>query len=174
MVLSLILGSVALLLIIVNFCFLFFKKSKTETGNFPSKTFQVTKIVDGDTVDVLIDNKIERIRLIGIDAPETVDPDSPVECYGPEATNKLKQLLSNQKVYLENDLSQSDRDKYNRLLRYVFLDKTNINEEMIKYGFAREYTYLKNDYKYKKEFVEAQMWSKIHHFGLWSACSHKN
>lgn len=135
------------------------------------ETFQVVKVVDGDTIDVLMNNKIERIRFIGMDAPETVDPAKPVECFGLEATNKAKELLENKKVKLENDPTQGERDKYNRLLRYVFLeDGTNISKKMIEDGFAREYTHLDNSYQYQIDFKSAANKAKSNHLGLWSAC----
>ena len=94
--------------------------------------YRVVKVVDGDTLDVEIDGKIERLRLIGIDTPETVDPRKSVQCFGREASNKAKELLSGQFVNLESDETQGERDKYKRLLRYVFLpDGTNFNLYMI-------------------------------------------
>ena len=101
--------------------------------------FKVIKVVDGDTMDVSIDNKTERLRLIGIDTPETVDPRKKVQCFGIEASNKAKELLFGKFVSLENDESQGERDKYKRLLRYVFLqDGTNFNLFMIAEGYANE------------------------------------
>ncbi len=130
-------------------------------------TYRVVKVVDGDTLDVNIDGKIERLRLIGIDTPETFDPRKSVQCFGKEASNKAKELLMNQFVTLEADESQGERDKYKRLLRYVFLpDGTNFNFYMISEGFANEYTY--NDpYKYQAEFKQAQMDARSANKGLW-------
>jgi len=128
----------------------------------------VVKVVDGDTIDVLIGEKTERIRLIGINTPETVDPRKPVECFGKEASNKAKTLLSGKKVYLESDLTQGDLDKYNRLLRYVFLeDKTNFSLLMVKEGYAYEYTY-NVPYKYQTEFKNAQKKAELGKLGLWA------
>ncbi len=131
---------------------------------------EVIKVVDGDTIDVRINGVVERIRLIGIDTPETLDPRKPVQCFGPEATKKAKDLLSGKKVFLEIDSSQGERDKYERLLRYVFLeDKTNFNQFMISEGFAREYTY-KLPYKYQAQFRQAERDAQLSKKGLWSAC----
>jgi endonuclease YncB( thermonuclease family) len=131
--------------------------------------YPVDRVVDGDTVDVVIDGKIERLRLIGIDTPETVHPSKPVECFGVEASNKAKELLSGQRVELEVDDSQGDRDKYGRLLRYVFLeDGTNFNELMIAQGYAYEYTY-DGAYKYQSLFKNAQQSAKQSGRGLWGA-----
>lgn len=170
------LKSSTLWLLIFVFLFLFFVFFKyrfqvVQKKSVSPETFQVVKVVDGDTIDVLMNNKIERVRFIGIDAPETVDPVKPVECFGPEATEKAKQLLENKKVKLENDPTQGERDKYNRLLRYVFLeDGTNISKKMIEDGFAREYTYLNNSYQYQSDFKSAENMAKSNNLGLWSAC----
>ncbi|EKD86586.1 MAG: hypothetical protein ACD_37C00227G0004 [uncultured bacterium] len=133
-------------------------------------------MVDGDTIDVLIDNKTERLRLIGIDTPETVDPRKKVQCFGKEASNKSKEMLLGQFVVLESDETQGERDKYKRLLRYVFLpDGTNFNLYMIAEGYAHEYTY--NDpYKYQFDFKEAQRLAIENEKGLWSSstCSGNN
>ena len=125
-------------------------------------------MVDGDTFDVDINGKIERLRMIGIDTPETVDPRKPVQCFGREASNKAKELLSGQAVYLEADESQGDRDKYGRLLRYAFLpDGTNFNLFMISEGYAHEYTYHL-PYKYQAEFKQAEIDARNGNKGLWS------
>ncbi len=133
------------------------------------KSYSVTRVIDGDTIDVSIDGKIERLRLIGIDTPETVDPRKPVECFGVEASNKAKGILAGKKVILESDPSQGEKDKYNRLLRYVFLeDGTNFNLLMIKEGYAYEYTYG-IPYKYQIEFKQAQKEAERTKAGLWGA-----
>jgi micrococcal nuclease len=141
----------------------------TEEQNLISqKTYPVVKVVDGDTLDVNIDGEIERLRLIGIDTPETVDPRKSVQCFGKEASNKAKELLSGQLVALEADESQGERDKYKRLLRYVFLsDGTNFNQYMISEGFAHEYTY-NEPYKYQTEFKQAEIDARNNNKGLWS------
>jgi micrococcal nuclease len=130
-------------------------------------TYQVVKVIDGDTLDVSIGGKTERIRLIGINTPETVDPRKEVECFGVEASNKSKTLLTGKQVSLESDGSQGDRDKYDRLLRYVFLeDGANFNLRMIREGYAYEYTY-DLPYKYQLAFKEAQKQAMEAKAGLW-------
>ena len=125
-------------------------------------------MVDGDTIDVSIDGKTERIRLIGINTPEIVDPRKPVECFGKEASDEAKSVLNGKKVALEADASQGERDKYDRFLRYVFLeDGTNFNLQMIKDGFAYEYTY-ELPYKYQTEFKSAQKEAENNKVGLWA------
>ena len=147
--------------------------SEIKTSTVSLKYYFVTRVVDGDTIDVSIDGKVKRLRLIGINTPETVDPRKPVECFGVEASNKAKTLLTGKKVSLESDGSQGELDKYNRLLRYVFLeDGTNINLLMIKEGYAYEYTY-NLPYKYQTEFKNAQKQAETNKAGLWSpnACN---
>lgn len=129
--------------------------------------YKVVKVIDGDTVDVLINGKTERLRLIGINTPETLDPRKPVECFGVEASNKAKELLTDKYVFLESDPSQGERDKYERLLRYVFLENgESFNLKMIKEGFAHEYTY-DLPYKYQKEYKEAEKNARENTLGLW-------
>lgn len=130
--------------------------------------YKVVKVVDGDTFDVEIDGKIERLRLIGIDTPETVDPRKAVGCFGIEASNKAKELLSGQHVILESDPMQGERDRYGRLLRYAFLsDGTNFGLIMISQGFAHEYTY-RFPYKYQTQFKQAELDARQNNIGLWS------
>lgn len=133
-----------------------------------SELYPVTKVVDGDTIDVNIEGKIERLRLIGIDTPETVDPRKPVQCFGREASNKAKELLEGKKVRLESDETQDNRDKYDRLLRYVYLeDGTSYNKLIIMEGYAHEYTY-NIPYKYQSEYKQAQKEAEVAQRGLWS------
>lgn len=134
---------------------------------------QVTNVVDGDTIDVLIDGREVRIRLIGIDTPETVHPTDPVECFGREASTFARELLTNQRVLLEADPSQGEQDRYGRLLRYVWLsDGRLVNQELIAQGYAFEYTY-NTPYAYQTQFKEAQRAAREAQLGLWSptACN---
>ena len=139
-----------------------------------SPLYVVFSVVDGDTIDVLIDGKKERVRLIGIDAPEFGDEEYPAECFTQEALSEAKELLDGKIIRLVSDPTQDNRDKYERLLRYVFLeDGTNVNERMISGGFAREYSYLGIPYQYRQEFQEAERDAKNKKLGLWAegACS---
>ena len=132
-----------------------------------SPLYEVTRVVDGDTIDVLLDGKVERLRLIGINTPETVDPRKPVECFGREAKEKAESILSGRRIELESEPLQDERDKYGRLLRYVFLeDGTNFNLLMIREGYAYEYTY-DLPYKYQTEFKQAQKYAEGNELGLW-------
>lgn len=128
----------------------------------------IVKVVDGDTVDVSFNGQTSRVRLIGINTPETVDPRRPVECFGKEASAKAKEILAGQTVSLENDPSQQDRDQYDRLLRYIWLpDGRLFNLEMIAQGYAYEYTY-DLPYKYQAIFKQAQRAAENGQIGLWS------
>jgi micrococcal nuclease len=131
------------------------------------QNYQVIKVVDGDTIEVYIDGKIEKVRMLGINTPETVDPRRPVECFGKESSNKLKNLLEGKIVRLEEDKSQDSYDKYNRALRYVFLNEENINLNMVKEGYAFEYTY-KKPYKYQADFKQAEKNASEKNIGLWN------
>ena len=131
-------------------------------------TVLVTRVVDGDTIEVSLNGKKEMVRLIGIDAPETVDPRKTIECFGKEASEKTKEILNGKIITLESDPTQGNRDKYGRLLRYVFINELNINKLMISEGFAHEYTYQSNPYKYQSEFENAQKQAKKSRVGLWS------
>mgnify|MGYP001566397844 CR=1 FL=1 len=164
-----------------------------------SETFYpITKVVDGDTIAIEINGKNTTIRLIGLDTPETVDPRSslrsrsyyggvgqaPVQCFGREASEKAKEVLTGKRVRLETDASQGERDKYGRLLAYVFLeDGTLFNQLMISDGYGHEYTYNPSTgadtypiglpYKYQKEFKEAERMARENQKGLWAdfACA---
>ena len=133
------------------------------------KTYLVTRVVDGDTFKVDINGISETVRMIGVDTPEVVDPRKPVQCFGKEASNKAKEILADKRVNLESDQSQSDRDKYKRLLRYAFLeDGMFVNKVLISEGYAHEYTYQSNPYKYQLEFKQAEKQARDEKRGLWA------
>jgi micrococcal nuclease len=108
------------------------------------------------------------VRMLGINTPESVDPRRPVECFGREASNYLKGLIDNKQVRLEQDPDKSDADEYGRLLRYVFLGDTNINEKMIRDGYAYEYTYKSEKYMYQNQFKQAEKFARENKLGLWA------
>lgn len=128
----------------------------------------VSRVIDGDTVKVFLHNETVTVRLIGIDTPEIDEKRAQIECYGMEASERAKVLLTGKNVYLEIDESQADRDRYGRLLRYIWLDDgTNINEKMIADGYAYEYTY-DIPYKYQTAFKNAQLTAQKEKRGLWA------
>jgi endonuclease YncB( thermonuclease family) len=145
-------------------------KSYSETAMDKQKMFKVISVTDGDTIKVNVRGKIESVRLLGIDTPETVDPRIPVQCFGKEASNKMKSLVSGQFVKLLDDRTQGNRDKYNRLLRYVYLPNgTFVNEEMVKLGFATSYKQYPT--KYLNRFNTLEKNAREQAIGLWAACS---
>ncbi len=130
--------------------------------------FTIIRVVDGDTVVVSDNLSDKKVRLIGINAPESVDPRRKVECFGKEASDFLRRFLNNKKVSLFTDPTQSEYDRYNRVLAYLFLeDGTNVNLTMIREGYAYEYTYDK-PYQYQLEFKSAQQEAEREGKGLWS------
>jgi micrococcal nuclease len=126
--------------------------------------FQVTEVVDGDTIKV---NKIGTLRLIGMDTPETRDPRKPVQCFGREASKRAKELLSGKKVYLEYDPANKI-DKYGRTLAYVYReDGLFYNAEMIKQGFA--HSYVQFPHPRLDEFNTYQREARENNRGFWAA-----
>jgi len=131
--------------------------------------YKIVKVVDGDTIKVDIDGTTETVRLVGINSPETVDPRNPVECMGSQATLNMKTLVENQQVHLESDPTQSDRDRYGRLLRFVFLpDGRDVGKVQIAAGFAYESLYSSKPHRYRDAYVEAQSSAQHALRGLWN------
>lgn len=129
---------------------------------------RVVRVVDGDTADVRIGAEVERVRLIGINAPESADPRREVECFGPEAAAKAAELLRRQTVFLEADPTQGDRDRFGRLLRYLWLtDGRMVNYELVANGYAYEYTF-DAPYRYQALFKAAESRAREQGRGLWA------
>ncbi len=127
--------------------------------------YLVSRVIDGDTIELSNGTKV---RYIGIDTPETVDPRKTVQCFGVEANNRNKQLVEGKEVRLEKDVS--DIDKYGRLLRYVYVNGVFVNLVIVQEGFAYSYTYPP-DVKYQSKFVEAEKLAREQKKGLWGSCS---
>ena len=127
----------------------------------------VKRVVDGDTfVATNSEGKEIKVRLIGIDTPETVKPNTPVQPYGKEASNYSKQHLNGKDVYLEYDKEKEDR--YGRTLAYVWLDENIMyNEELVKNGLARE-KYFSPNGKYRSLFEKDEQQAKKDKVNLWS------
>ncbi len=131
--------------------------------------YPVAHVSDGDTFAVHMAGKDETVRLIGIDTPETKDPRIPVQCFGQVASQQAHKLLDGKTVRLEADAASGDRDKYNRLLRYVYLeDGTFLNQYMVEQGYAFAYTLFPNGmlddfHKWERAAREANR-------GLWDGC----
>jgi micrococcal nuclease len=146
---------------------IFYRDGAATTTAPMQGTYQVADVVDGDTIDVLIGEVKTRVRYIGMDTPETVDPDKPVECYGKEASERNKELVAGKTVALVSDAE--DKDKYGRLLRYVYADGTFVNLELVKEGFATAEP-IPPDTAHAKEFADAAALARTDGIGLWSAC----
>ncbi len=171
----------AFFIFLIIFIILFFEKSNYNKShnkaNFidKDKSYNIKEVLDGDTFVINIDNKDITIRLLGIDTPETLDPRKTVQCYGREASDKAKSILLHNYVFLERDINKSntsgDYDKYGRVLAYARLSNGLFyNQYMIENGFAYEYTFNKEKYKYQKEFKEAEAIAKKTKKGLWKKC----
>ncbi len=136
----------------------------------PGDDAVVTRVVDGDTIQVKLKGKIYTVRYIGVDAPESTRQK---DCYGSEASTYNRSLVMPKgrgaTVRLEMDVSETDR--YGRLLRYVYLaDGTMVNEALVANGFAQVSTYPP-DVKYQERFVEAQRIARDAASGLWGKCA---
>lgn len=130
---------------------------------------RVVRFTDGDTIVVDINGTEESVRLIGIDTPETHKPNAPVQCYGPAASAYIKNLIGTKSVRLEADPKNSDRDKYDRLLRYVFTeDNVFVNQAMIEGGYGFAYT----SFPFSKSvaFEQTQAAAAQQKKGLWGNC----
>lgn len=138
--------------------------------------WRVSRVVDGDTVHVTRAGTRLKVRVLGIDTPETVDPGAPVGCFGPQATAFARAALLDRAVTLEYDDSQGRTDRYGRTLAYVWLDADGSGSPASMYeidaleaGVAREYLY-DEPYAWREAFVAAQEDARRAGRGLWSAC----
>jgi micrococcal nuclease len=135
----------------------------------------VLRVVDGDTLHVLVDGHDVTIRLIGINTPETVKPGSPVECFGPEASEYAKAVLDGARVTVEYDASQGMTDRYGRTLAYVWLElpeggRSLFNLDAVTGGFAEARQYGPTPYGWKTTFDAAQAHARAVDAGMWGAC----
>ncbi|OGL36250.1 hypothetical protein A3E49_03730 [Candidatus Saccharibacteria bacterium RIFCSPHIGHO2_12_FULL_49_19] len=131
--------------------------------------YKVEEFIDGDTISVNMDGRTEIIRMIGVDTPETHRPDTPVQCYGVAAADYTKRLIGDHSVRLEADPLNTNRDRYERLLRYIYLpDGTLVESKLIAEGYGFAYT----SFPMVKaiEFKALEETAKQGGKGLWSAC----
>lgn len=134
--------------------------------------YRVVKIEDGDTVTVDMNGSQERVRFIGVDTPETQDPRKPIQCFGHAATNFTRDLIGNNDVRLEADPLSANRDRYNRLLRYVYLpDGRLVQAEIIKQGYG--FAYLSFPFTKSEEFRVFGVQAREQSLGLWEQCDPK-
>jgi endonuclease YncB( thermonuclease family) len=135
---------------------------------------KVTKVTDGDTISVEVYGRVQPVRLIGVDTPETVAPDQPVGCFGREAVAYTEKVLTGRLVRLEMPRVGDSEDAYGRTLAYVYLntDKDGsyehlFNEDLIELGLARTTTF---SHTYRREFEHLREDAEARGVGLWGAC----
>ncbi|MDD5438237.1 MAG: thermonuclease family protein [Patescibacteria group bacterium] len=137
----------------------------------------VVRVVDGDTIDVKLDSEPEKeykVRLLGVNTPETVDPRRPVQCFGHEASDFTKASLNGKRIWLAADSQADERDKYGRLLRNVYLDDgTDFNAKLVSQGYAYAYVSFPQDPARKAEIRRLETEAKTEKRGLWApgACN---
>jgi micrococcal nuclease len=127
----------------------------------------VKRAVDGDTIEVRFDGRVEDVRYIGVDTPETVKPDTPVQCFGPRASSFDHHLVEHRRVRLV--FGVEPRDVYDRLLAYVYLGDRFVNAELVRRGLARTLTIAPND-RFARYFKRLETAAARAGRGLWSAC----
>lgn len=131
---------------------------------------RVVSVDDGDTIRVQQGSSVETVRFIGMDTPEVKDPRKPIQCYGHEASNETKSLLAGKSVRLVADSIGDNRDKYHRLLRYVYLpDGTFVNELLIQKGYA--FAYIVFPFDKMDQFKLDEAAAHTASVGLWKACT---
>lgn len=135
---------------------------------------RVEAVTDGDTFEAEIAGQRRTVRIIGVDTPETVAPDEPVGCYGPEASGFAKKALEGKVVKLATPRLGDDVDAYGRMLAYVYLDldgdqlqEQMFNEQLLEGGYARTTTFA---HSYSREFEEARALAEDRRVGLWGTC----
>ncbi len=131
----------------------------------------VVRAVDGDTIEVLRDgeSKDEKVRFLGINTPESVDPRKPVECFGKLASHLTKSLIEGKRVFLAPDPEADERDKYDRLLRNIILaDGIDLNATLVRAGYAHAYLSFPLNKKRKQELSRLQDEAKLAERGLWA------
>ena len=150
---------------------LFGRRRPGDVDMYDGKTFEVVRVVDGDTIDLAVEDPqsgraCTRVRLWGVDTPEVVKPDAPVEYYGPQASRFTKAAVLGKKVKLQLD-PLSTRGKYGRVLAYVFCpDGKMLNRILIEQGYG--YADRRFDHRYKGEFTGLERRAKKARRGLWN------
>ncbi|KAB2486574.1 thermonuclease family protein [Priestia endophytica] len=137
------------------------KESETASSRIQAT---VTRVVDGDTLRATVNGKEEKVRLILVDTPETVHPSKPVQPVGPEASSFTKKMLSNKKIEIEPGVQE--RDRYGRLLAYIYVDGKMFNKILIEKGLARVAVFPPNT-RYLDEFKALEQKAKAAKLGIW-------
>lgn len=145
------------------------------------RLYPVVEVIDGDTLKIDISGHIITTRLLGVNTPEVVDPRKPAECFGEEASMESKKLLTGKSVFVALNPNYERIDKFGRLLAYIWLSfdssestssRRFVNEYLIKEGYAREYTFNRNNpYQYQKLFKDVEVQAKKMKKGLWGKCN---
>ena len=136
----------------------------------PPGYYHVKQFIDGDTIEVDMNGTAEKVRFIGVDTPETHDPRKQVQCFGVAAATFTKQQIGNNAVRLEADPTNTNRDRYSRLLRYVYTpDGRLINAEIIKQGYG--FAYVSFPFTKLEEFKGYQKQAQSQNLGLWGSCT---
>jgi micrococcal nuclease len=162
------------LLLLISTCCLDTIKSKYFSIELDTVT--VTKVIDGDTIEILIDGKNERVRLVGIDTPEPYSnnnekkwyglPDDHLRKWGIEAFKYTNKRLYKKEVNISYDKIQGRKDEFGRTLAYIYIDGNNFNLELVENGYARVYTEKKSDLYLR--LIETETRARINKVGLWN------
>lgn len=136
-------------------------------GRPESPPARVSAVIDGDTVDVVVAGRTERVRLLGVDTPETVDPDKPIGCYGPEAAAFTARRLAGRTVRLSFDRQR--RDRYGRLLAFVEIDGRRFNDELLAGGYATLLVIPPNG-RHGRRMLDEELAARSARRGLWGEC----
>ena len=161
-------GSVLLLLLVAVVLLRPWESLDEFGGDGPrSASALVTRVVDGDTVEVRLDGKTEDVRYIGVDTPETVKPGAPVDCFGPQASAFNHRLVERRRVRLV--FGVEPHDQYGRLLAYVYLGDRFVNAELVRRGLAETLTIPPND-RFAARFKRLEIAAARAGRGLWGAC----
>lgn len=129
--------------------------------------FKVTKVIDGDTLVVDLHDRETTIRLIGVDTPETSDPDEDKNCaYGQTASQYLKDRLEGEYVDIEYDMDT--KDSYGRTLAYIYIGNEMLNETLIKNGYGVYSSFTSDTHRYDSRFIQAQKYAQENKLGMWS------
>lgn len=143
--------------------------SSIDKVSVESENYEVVSVTDGDTIKVQSNDDIETVRIVNMNTPESVDPRKPVECLGKEASEKMEELTLGKVVSLELDETQTDKDRYGRLLRFVFLENgMDVGLEMIDLGYAHSTPYGNTPHKYLVLYTQAELEAKTNQLGLWN------
>ncbi len=145
------------------------QKQTQINSTIPLGSYRVVEFADGDTISVDMNGRIERVRFIGVDTPETHDPRKPVQCFGQAAAEFTKNLIGDRPVRLEADTLSTNRDRYDRLLRHVYTqDNKLVSAEIIKHGYG--FAYLSFPFSKLDEFKNLEKEARDNNRGLWSGC----